>query len=242
MRITDHLQHFSYHLLPGLCVLCDQSTLTFQDICQRCSENLPWLDSGCPYCGEPGWAPHLCHLCEKQPPPFSAVLAGFEYRFPIDALIHRFKDQQHLASGHAISTLACRLWQTHVEPWLCGDTIICPVPLHSAAARRRGFNQAAFIAAIAADHLGLNCDTTIIRRVKATASQKSLDYQARQHNMAHAFQVKKPLFGQRILLVDDVVTTTATIREIAAQLTRAGADDVIVLCLARTPSAAIRSV
>lgn len=113
--------------------------------------------------------------------------------------------------------------------------LVVPVPLHPKRLRWRGFNQAALLAAEVAKRLGCKLDTTSLVRIVATPPQTAHDLETRRRNVRHAFAVRRPdrIANQRMLLVDDVMTTGATANECARTLRAAGARSVDVFTLAR---------
>ena len=236
MNLTTKLHQYSYRLIPGQCLLCRRATGRHLDICAECEIDLPWLRSFCPYCGEPAPGNLPCARCLTNLPPYSAALAGFEYRFPIDALIHRFKDARHLAAGLTLTHLSHTSHQRVLRSISWPDLIIVPVPLHPRKQRSRGFNQSALIAEQLSELIPARLDCKVLVRVSDTRDQKTLSLPARKQNLKNSFEVRRNLQGHRILLVDDVITTGATVTEITACLLQWGAADVVVFAIARTPS------
>ncbi len=236
LRATLH--QLTYRLFPGQCILCRNLTCRQLDICRACESDLPWLRACCPYCAEPSVNLLPCARCLQKPPVFSATLCGFEYRFPIDVLIHAFKDSQHLFCGYVLTHLAYGHHRKTLENISDEDLLVVPVPLHPRKHRARGFNQSQLIAKQLADLIPAKVDETLVRRVVDTPDQKNLPVTARKHNLKNSFEVKRNLKGERILLVDDVVTTGATITALSDSLIQSGASDVIVFAVARTPPSA----
>jgi ComF family protein len=111
---------------------------------------------------------------------------------------------------------------------------VIPIPLHPRALRRRGFNPAALLARAAARACGVSVDCVALERLRDTASQTGLDRAARRRNVRGAFRARQAP-PARVWLVDDVVTTGATLDEAARALRRAGAGEIFGLCVARTP-------
>ena len=235
MNLRAKVHELTFCLLPGLCILCKNLTYRRLDICLACESDLPWLGNCCPYCAEPSTQTLPCARCLQQPPSFSATLSGFEYRFPINALIHAFKDSQHLSSGHVLTHLAYGRHRQTLRNISGEDLLVVPVPLHPRKSRARGFNQSHLIAQQVADLIPAKLDQTLVHRVIDTPDQKSLPLASRKHNLKDSFQVERNLKGDRILLVDDVVTTGTTTMEISHRLIQSGAADVVVFSLARTP-------
>ncbi|MBT3831190.1 MAG: ComF family protein [Gammaproteobacteria bacterium] len=235
MNLRAKLHRFTYYLFPGQCILCKNLTYRQLDICLACESDLPWLRNCCPYCAEPSADILPCARCLQKPPSFSATLSGFEYRFPIDVLIHAFKDSQHLSSGYVLTHLAYGRHRQTLRNISGQDLLVVPVPLHPRKSRARGFNQSHLIAQQLADLIPAKLDQTLLYRVIDTPDQKSLPLASRKHNLKDSFRVKRDLKGDRILLVDDVVTTGTTITEISDCLIQSGASDVVVFAVARTP-------
>jgi ComF family protein len=227
----------SFSILPGCCVLCRTRTGRELDLCEACELDLPWLSQTCPYCSLPvRKAATTCRDCELQPPPFSTVISAFEYRFPVSRMIHCFKENRGLAEGRVLTELLFRRQQKLRQLTETDDTVLlAPVPAYPATRRRRGFNQAEEIARTLAARLGLSVHDSLLRRHEQRPAQKQLTRQQRASNLRGVFSCVADLRGRRILLVDDVITTTATLREISRVLIQAGADDVIGIALARTP-------
>jgi ComF family protein len=125
----------------------------------------------------------------------------------------------------------------HMEP----PDLVIPVPLHPVRLRARGFNQSALLADCVASALGAPLLTNTLIRTRNTLSQAGMNRQERLTNLQNAFGVRKEnqIGHKRVLLVDDVITTTATIREAASILVRAGAQYVDVVALARAPDPSI---
>lgn len=230
------MARLSFHLFPGCCILCHGLTGRDIDICPPCQHDLPWISQSCFYCGLPlAETTDICRNCRDEKPPFSAVLAALEYRFPVDILIQRFKSNRHLASGRVLAELLVRCHTNRLNLLTDPATVVVPIPLHWTRQMSRGFNQAAFIAEPVAHHMNLKVEHGVLRRVRSTPDQKSQTLIQREQNLRGAFEVRGDLRGRRIILVDDVVTTTATAKEISTLLVDAGADDVVVAAVARTP-------
>jgi ComF family protein len=119
--------------------------------------------------------------------------------------------------------------------------IIVPIPLHPTRLRARGFNQSALLAAQVASTLNAPLSTNTLIRTRNTSSQANMNRQQRFTNLKNAFSVPKEsrIRKRRVLLVDDVITTTATMREAASVLVRAGAEYVDAVALARAPDPSI---
>jgi len=152
-------------------------------------------------------------------------------------MIHRFKENRGLAEGRVLTELLAREQSALLDRLDQADNtmLLAPVPAYPATQRRRGFNQAEEIARTLAGKLSLPFRARLLRRHAQRTAQKQLTRQQRASNLVGIFSCGSGLNGKRVLLVDDVVTTTATLREISQVLYQAGADDVIGIALARTP-------
>lgn len=223
--------HFSFTslfdaLLPRACLLCgDRSPAA---LCDACNADLPRLTAPrCPICAAPLAAPApACGSCLTSPPAYDATLAGLRYDFPIDRLIQNLKFARRLASADffAQSMLA----GSHPE-----GTLIMPVPLSQRHLRERGFNQALEIARPLARALALPLDATSLTRPRDTLPQSHLPWRARKRNVRHAFACSRDLAGQVVIVVDDVMTTGATLDAIARTLKDHGAIRVVNWVAAR---------
>jgi len=213
-------------LAPPHCLACGTDSGT--PLCDACAAGTPWRAPG-----------------DDAPPPGSGLAACRTLLWlegPVVEWIHRFKYPRpgwtglDPASRGLIGDLAQRLGE-RLDP-APGD-IVVPVPLHDRRLRARGFNQAAFVAARALRRGRVPLATRALVRVRDTASQTGLSRSERLANVRGAFAC--PALpggpGGRVWLVDDVVTTGATLAEAAAVLRAAGAGAVIGVGLARTPAA-----
>lgn len=219
-------------LFPSSCVLCRGHAADGLDLCPGCLRDLPRPAHACRRCALP-LPPHshpLCGRCQSRPPPLDACIALFHYEFPVDHLIHRLKFCNDLAIGRTLGLLLARRIQA---PGPAAVERIVPVPLHRRRLAQRGFNQALELARPLAA-LGPPVDPGCCRKIRATEAQSGLSARQRRRNLRGAFEVIRPVRGQRIALVDDVLTTGSTLNALAAQLKQAGAARVEAWVVART--------
>ena len=194
-------------------------------LCAACIAELPALPASCPRCALPSPAAALCGSCLNHPPHFDATLALWRYEFPCDGLVQALKYRARLAlAGFFARSLASRT-MPEVD-------LIVPMPLHPRRLAERGFNQALEIAR----HLGRPIEPRGVLRVKHTPPQTDLPYEERAKNVRGAFLCKLDLSGASVAVLDDVMTTGATLNELARALKRAGAARVENLVIARTVS------
>ncbi len=199
-------------------------------------------------------APPLCAACDApyptQPPLCAAcrtyllaaderpadVSVAFEHGASLARAIYRAKYDGDPNLAVALGALLVETFEAPPEP----DDAIVPVPLHPRRLRERGYNQARELARPLARHLRVPVLTDVVARARDTPSQTRLDRAARRRNVADAFTVTRPegLRGRRVLLVDDVVTTGATLASLRAALLAAGARSVRSVALSRAVLAA----
>ena len=171
----------------------------------------------------------MCGACIKQPPRFDATLAAFTYAFPIDALLRTLKYQGQLA----IAELAGEFLVQSIAGRSFPDLLV-PMPLHPQRLKERGFNQATEIARIVSRRTGIPLASDVALRVRATEPQAGLPLAKRSKNMRGAFACRQDLSEKHIALVDDVMTSGASLNELAKTLKTAGAGRVECWVAART--------
>jgi ComF family protein len=172
-----------------------------------------------------------CATCLTNPPVFSHCFSLFAYATPLDSLINNYKNHNQRVIGHWLGLLLARSYIRHHQYF---PDLWLPVPLHKSTLRSRGFNQAEELAIDLGKltHRPLLCDA--VKRSNKTAVQKHLSQSQRHINMRNAFKTSVDFSGKKIAIVDDVVTTGATVTALAETLLAAGASDVEVVCVART--------
>jgi ComF family protein len=220
-------------LLPLRCLLCGAPGADGVDLCAACVAELPRNRSCCARCALPlPVSAALCGACQRHAPPWDAAWAPFRYGWPLDRLESRFKFGRDLAAGRALATL----WQRESMP-LSKPALLLPVPLHRARLRQRGYNQALELARPMARGFGLPLRHDVLQRLKATDAQTELDAATRRRNVRGAFAVHAGVaLPAHVAILDDVMTTGATLAECARVLKRAGVARVDVWALARAPS------
>jgi ComF family protein len=184
---------------------------------------------------------HLCGDCITQPKEFRIARAAVAYDHQLTAVMHRFKYAGKIQLAGPLGGLMRNTYMRHWDRQKVD--LILPVPLHAMKFRKRGFNQSYLlirrwksISAPLVDNVaGLPVNTDVLIRSKATVSQTGLGRQQRLKNIKGAFRVRIPekVIAKKLLLVDDVYTTGATVNECARVLLKAGAEQVDVLTAAR---------
>lgn len=185
----------------------------------------------CPACWGPVDQRGACRDCAAELVP---SLAGLRSPYLMDGgarqLVHALKYDGHSALAEPMG----RLMAACLATWGITPDVIVPVPLHPARRRQRGFNQAAMLARSIADTTGIAMDKALLRRTRNTVAQvQTAGAEERRRNVAGAFSVSHPIMVRSALLVDDVCTTGATMRECAALLRASGVHRVYALTFAR---------
>lgn len=190
--------------------------------CAACAADMPELPPGCRVCAMPvpesaARESGVCGACMRSAPEFDATLAVWRYDFPLDRIVQSLKYQGNLPVARLVGeALARRVAGRAID-------VIVPMPLARERLARRGFNQAVEIARPAARARRLSVETALIERVRDTASQTDLPFTERARNVRGAFACRADVGSRRIAVVDDVMTTGATLAELASCLKRAGA-------------------
>ena len=214
-------------LPPQPCLLC--GAMSREGVwCGPCDAALPYLGAAhCPVCALPTPEGEVCGRCLSHPPRFDRTVAVFAYAFPVDALIQELKfNEQLLLAPQLAGRLAQRI---EVRP----DCIV-PMPLHPARLRERGFNQSLELARRIARQLEIPLLEQACQRVRDTLPQSALPWKERGKNMRKAFACIVDLKGKHVAVVDDVMTSGASINELACALRQAGAREVSAWVVART--------
>ena len=212
-------------LLPQDCLLCGEACGDL--LCPACRQELPVAEGQtCPVCAEHSPADGPCGSCLKAPPHFDATFAASLYAFPVDKLVQALKYSHRLP----VAELLARLMLACPRP--TGDVIV-PVPLSLPRLRQRGFNQAVEIARPLARELGLPLVTNRCLR-RDTVAQATLAWHVRRKNVRHVFECTLDLTGRSVIVVDDVMTTGATLDEFAKILKARGSLRVTNWIAART--------
>lgn len=214
------------------CFLCKNPNGGEFGLCTGCFDDLPWhAKPRCPQCGlESGG--DICGQCLTSTPHFDHTHALFTYDFPANALLQHFKYQQ----AHHLAYTFGHLFTRHLQKNHAAQNIdvIFPMPMHPIRLKERGFNQSLEIARILAKNLQLSLDFESCYRKKYTPPQATLPLKDRVKNMQNVFACDKHLQGLNIAIVDDVMTSGASLNALAKTLKQAGAAKVECWVVART--------
>ena len=212
-------------LFGGSCFLCRGSAARM--LCAECEAELPRLQTAlCPRCALPSARGETCGRCLAAPPHYDATAAALAYAFPADALVHALKFRGELALAPFLAALLKE--RIGAAPQV--DCVV-PVPLSAQRLKERGYNQAVEIAR----RLGpAKLLVSACARSRDTAPQLDLPYEQRRRNVRACFTTNQSFANACVAVVDDVMTTGATLDEMAAMLKRAGAARVVNWVVART--------
>lgn len=217
--------------MPQDCLLCGEPAGP-DGLCTDCCSELPRRPpTACPICALPGLNGGPCAQCLREPPHYDATLALFDYAFPVDRLVHGLKYGHQLSVARYLAQELCAVGSEFARR----ADLLVPMPLHARRLADRGFNQAVEIARLLARASGLPMELARVKRVRDTPAQATLDREERLRSPRGAFDCDLVLAGARVLVVDDVMTTGATLDELARCLKRQGAGWVGNLVVARTP-------
>lgn len=236
-RVGTHADAILNALLPGHCVLCGLHS-GGSSVCAWCEGDLPRMGLACRRCTLPLETDEaLCGACQNRPPPWDDAIAALLYRFPADRLVCAFKFNRNMACGKVLEEELLRAVRKrrHALP----DAIV-PVPLHRWRHFKRRFNQAERLARSLGKALGLPVRTDLLLRSRPTPPQSGLDAAGRRRNLKGAFSLRTPDGGSplpaHVALVDDVMTTGATLGECARLLKKSGVERVTVWTAATRPA------
>ena len=230
---TALLQGFQ-RAIPGICAVCHAWPASA--LCEPCIMDFGQPHHRCPTCALPLPA-HLaqCRACKLQPPAWDRALAAVDYDYPWDRLIVDFKFRENPAwARHFAELMRAAPW---IEPALEQADWVIPMPLSSARLKSRGFNQSQLLARQLSP---AKTRTDLLLRIHDTPAQSTLPRHERLRNVANAFAVEPlhhhALAGKKLVIVDDVMTSGASLTAAARTLRAAGATHITAMVLARTPS------
>jgi ComF family protein len=218
------MRNFLARCFGGSCFLCRGAAAGL--LCAACDAELPRLAGPrCPRCALDSPRGEVCGRCLSEPPHYDATVAALAYEFPADALVHSLKFRGELVLAEHLGVI--------LGQCIAGQDVdsVIAVPLSADRLRSRGYNQAVEIARHVARR---SVELDLCVRERDTPAQMDLPYAERRRNVRGAFRCTRALPGASVAVVDDVMTTGATLDEIASVLKRAGAARVVNWVVART--------
>ncbi|MFT6987477.1 MAG: ComF family protein [Psychromonas sp.] len=235
--IKKQLKQLIERVLPAQCLLCGLPSHN-KLICPYCQKEMLQARVCCQYCGLSLTNSQLfCGDCVKQKHLFTKLHALASYQPPYPTLIKQLKYEHKLISGELLGQLLADSIASHFSgDQITGFDYLIAVPLHSKKLRQRGFNQAQLIADIVSRQLKIPLLANSVKRNKETQAQEGLSISKRRKNLRAAFTANKnsPLQGKHIALLDDVVTTGATIDSLCHCLLAEKVSSITVFCICRT--------
>jgi len=217
-------------LFGGSCFLCRGEAAAI--LCAQCDADLPRLQGQfCPRCALASPAGAVCGRCLTQAPHYDATIAALAYEFPADVLVQSLKFHGELALARVLADILAKSISNFARQNV--DCLI-PVPLSAERLRGRGYNQSLEVARHVARATGARLAPELCERRRDTPAQIDLPLAERAKNVRGAFHCPRLVAGASVAVLDDVMTTGATLDEIAATLKRAGAGRVENWVIART--------
>jgi ComF family protein len=229
--ILNYCAAIRQRALPPLCLLC-ATPAGATNLCEPCRLELPYLaPERCPRCAEPDTSGQVCGACLAHPPEFDRAVAPCAYSYPLDRVIQAFKYSGKLAAAPMLAGLMLTSIETEPRP-----DLIIPMPLSRERLRERGFNQSMELARLISIALGVELAPQACIRVQHGTAQSALPWTERAKNIRGAFVCMQDLAGRSVAVVDDVLTTGATLNELSRVLRKRGAERVSGWVAARTIS------
>lgn len=220
-----------HSVIPKACLLCGAAAGA-DGLCAACRASLPAAKGArCPLCALATPAAAPCGQCLRKRPDYDYIIAAMDYAPPADILVTQLKYARNLAAARALAAPLARLLEHEAYP-----DFVLPMPIAASRLRERGFNQAAEIARHACADFDVRIAHGLAQRLTAGASQTALPWRDRARNVRGAFRCEADLTGKTVAVIDDVLTTGATLNELARTLKRAGAAKVVGWIAARTPA------
>ena len=211
------------------CPLCEQTSVS-GELCELCRSWLQPLADPCRGCGAPNTLASLCGRCQRRPPPWQQLHVAWPFAEACRFLIHQMKYHQDYASARALA----HQWLSLLQPQLdLSAEALLAVPVHRSKMNQRGFNQAQWLATIWSQLLGIPVWQGAYK-MRSTPALEGLNRRQRKAALKGVFRVTRPV-PKRLIIVDDVLTTGATLTELSRELLLSGAQQLDVWTLARTP-------
>jgi len=220
-------------LFPHQCTICKTTSLSKTELfCSACYPTLPFRPSTCHQCGQQIIAGQdYCGPCLTNPPYFDHCFCPFSYSGEIKSLIQDFKYHDKPELAHLLAHLLIKELKDHdIEL----PELLIPTPSHISRLRSRGYNQSLLLSQKLSVQLAIPMSTDSVIKHKKTHAQANLSTKQRLNNIKNCFQIKHPIQAKSVAIIDDVVTTGATVNEIAKILKKNGVDYIQIWGLSHT--------
>lgn len=218
-------------LAPERCAFCGAAEAA-DGVCPGCHADLPWNACCCPGCAQPLPAAARCAKCLRRAPSFDAAWTAFVHLEPVRQRVHRFKYGAAFDQGRLLGRLMAQRLAQRPTPL---PALVIPVPLPWMKQYRRGYNQSLELARTLGSVLRLNVDPEAARLLRTPREQIGQTAAQRRRNLRGAFGIERDLSGLHVALLDDVMTTGATLDALARAARKAGAARIEAWALARAP-------
>lgn len=237
VMLKNYLNALKNIFFPNLCLSCEKK-IENGHLCHSCREKIAFTPLIiCKFCAS-SLNENLinpCKTCSKNPPDYTRIICTTIYKEPIISLIHLFKYKNH----QYLAEFLASLMQKHISAIglnLGSYDFITAVPMHKYKLKTRGYNHARLLAKLLSNYFKIPFKDDIIASTYIKYSQAKLPGNKRKSNVAKAFFVEKDLTNKKIILIDDIFTTGATIQSCSKKLKLKGAEKIIVLTLSKTQS------
>lgn len=237
--ITEKSKQLIELLLPAQCLVCALKSNN-KLICHYCEKMILSERAYCLHCALPlSKTSDYCGDCLKKNYSFTHIHALGDYKKPLSMLIKQLKYQQQLIAGELLAYLLTKsILSRYTKQQLIQFDYLLPVPLHIKKLQQRGFNQTKIICDQLSKFLTISLLDDHIIRAKETIAQEGLSIEKRRRNLVNAFSINKAsttgITGKNIVIIDDVVTTGATINSLCKLLEKEGANSISIFCISRT--------
>ncbi|MDI6840121.1 MAG: ComF family protein [bacterium] len=233
--MMNFLKHIFNFIIPPYCGVCKRPLEAGEKaVCDECFNSISVIVAPfCRRCGRPTDKESVCNECIEHPHEFTRTRVLGKYEDVLRDLIHLFKYSRKISIGRRLGSKLGVILKND-ELLSQADTLI-PVPLYPTKKRERGYNQSEILSHAVSDYTGIPELNTVLYKIRPTKSQTELSLEERVLNVKNAFKVNRAeqVNGKKLILVDDVFTTGATLDECARELYKAGASEVYTIVCAR---------
>lgn len=231
MNVASWVDEALALIAPERCAFCGSAD-SVDGACNGCRDELPWNTVCCPGCAQPLPAAALCAKCLQRPRSFDSAWTAFVHLDPVRRGIHRFKFAAAFDQGRLLGRLMAHRLKQRGAPM---PDLVIPVPIPRRKLLTRGFNQTQELARALRHVMKLNLASDAVRLQRTPQEQIGQTAAQRRRNLRGAFQVERDLSGLHVALLDDVMTTGATLDALAGAARKAGAAKIEAWALARAP-------